>query len=74
MAARHMQSGELSARSWRPFIHIDLLRFPPVPKPALLLMKYGLWWVHSDMWAFACCDKNSVLKPEFAAYEPDTEE
>lgn len=47
--------------------------FPPLPAPVALLTKYALWSIHSDWWAFGCCDKNKRVKPQFAAYEPSLE-
>ncbi|KAJ7067156.1 hypothetical protein C8F01DRAFT_1120468 [Mycena amicta] len=37
--------------------------FPPLPKPILWAVKYGLYRLHSDAWAFGPCDVNGVLKP-----------
>ncbi|KAG8927458.1 hypothetical protein FRC01_007470 [Tulasnella sp. 417] len=47
--------------------------FPPIPPPITFLMKYPLWLVHSDWWEFGSCDKHKRVKPQFAAYEPSSE-
>ncbi|KAG6816079.1 hypothetical protein H0H87_008810 [Tephrocybe sp. NHM501043] len=39
--------------------------FPPLPKPILWLAQYGLWYLHSDAWAFGPCDAYGKLKPGF---------
>ncbi|KAG8927460.1 hypothetical protein FRC01_007472 [Tulasnella sp. 417] len=44
--------------------------FPPIPFFLVFLIKYALWWPHSDMWAYGCCDKHMNIKPQFAPYEP----
>jgi len=48
--------------------------FPPVPGPIGFLVKYVLWYAHSDMWAFGSCNRNMEVKPQFAAYEPAYED
>ncbi|KAG8953261.1 hypothetical protein FRC04_002671 [Tulasnella sp. 424] len=48
--------------------------FPKIPLPIALLAKYILWPVHSDWWEFGCCDKNMVVKTQFAPYEPRRED
>ncbi|KAJ7773463.1 hypothetical protein B0H16DRAFT_1512426 [Mycena metata] len=37
--------------------------FPPLPKPILWVVQYGLFRLHSDAWAFGPCDVNGVVKP-----------
>ncbi|KAJ7285152.1 hypothetical protein C8J57DRAFT_1290571 [Mycena rebaudengoi] len=37
--------------------------FPPLPKPILWVVQYGLFRLHSDAWAFGPCDVNGVIKP-----------
>ncbi|KAJ7170811.1 hypothetical protein C8R43DRAFT_1120546 [Mycena crocata] len=37
--------------------------FPPLPKPILWIVQYGLFRLHSDAWAFGPCDVNGVVKP-----------
>ncbi|KAF7312518.1 Hemerythrin domain-containing protein [Mycena indigotica] len=37
--------------------------FPPLPKPLMWVVKYGLYKLHSDAWAFGPCDVNGVVKP-----------
>lgn len=44
--------------------------FPPFPGPLVFLIKYALYWVHSDMWKFGCCDKHKRIKAPFIPYEP----
>ncbi|KAG8953243.1 hypothetical protein FRC04_002653 [Tulasnella sp. 424] len=44
--------------------------FPPIPYFLVFLIKYALWWPHSDMWVFGCCNKHMHVKPQFAPYEP----
>ncbi|KIO34518.1 hypothetical protein M407DRAFT_3228 [Tulasnella calospora MUT 4182] len=44
--------------------------FPPFPGPLTFIVKYGLYWVHSDMWEFGSCDKHKRVKAPFAPYEP----
>ncbi|KAG8917187.1 hypothetical protein FRC00_013935 [Tulasnella sp. 408] len=44
--------------------------FPPFPAPLIFLVKYGLYWVNSDMWEFGSCDKHMRVKASFAPYEP----
>ncbi|KAG6908661.1 hypothetical protein DXG01_003755 [Tephrocybe rancida] len=39
--------------------------FPPLPKPILWAAQYGLWYLHSDAWAFGPCDAYGKLKPGF---------
>lgn len=48
-------------------------RFPPLPPPLAFLVKYPLWLIHSDWWAFGSCDKHMRVKPQFAAYESSLE-
>ncbi|KIO15804.1 hypothetical protein M407DRAFT_235574 [Tulasnella calospora MUT 4182] len=48
--------------------------FPEVPGVVVFLTKYVLWSVHSDWWEFGSCDRNMVVKPQFAAYEPKRED
>jgi len=40
-------------------------QFPPLPKPIIWLVRYGLYHIHSDAWAFAPCDVYGKLKPGF---------
>ncbi|KAG9043962.1 hypothetical protein FS837_008938 [Tulasnella sp. UAMH 9824] len=44
--------------------------FPQFPASLVFLVKYGLYWVHSDMWEFGSCDKHKRVKAPFAPYEP----
>ncbi|KIO34542.1 hypothetical protein M407DRAFT_16517 [Tulasnella calospora MUT 4182] len=44
--------------------------FPPIPSFLVFLIKYAMWWPHSDMWVYGCCDKHMNVKPQFAPYEP----
>lgn len=44
--------------------------FPQFPGMLAFLVKYGLYWVHSDMWEFGCCDKHKRVKAPFVQYEP----
>ncbi|KAJ7707540.1 hemerythrin HHE cation binding domain-containing protein [Mycena rosella] len=37
--------------------------FPPLPKPILWVVTYGLFRLHSDAWAFGPCDVYGVVKP-----------
>ncbi|KAJ7761942.1 hypothetical protein DFH07DRAFT_814594 [Mycena maculata] len=37
--------------------------FPPLPKPILWVVQYGLFYLHRDAWAFAPCTVNGVVKP-----------
>ncbi|KAK7033264.1 hemerythrin domain-containing protein [Favolaschia claudopus] len=37
--------------------------FPPLPGPLMWVVKYGLFRLHSDAWAFGPCDVNGVVKP-----------
>ncbi|KAJ6531963.1 hypothetical protein B0H19DRAFT_1189353 [Mycena capillaripes] len=37
--------------------------FPPLPKPILWVVQYGLFRLHSDAWAFGPCDVNGVVRP-----------
>ncbi|KAJ7104008.1 hypothetical protein B0H15DRAFT_808066 [Mycena belliarum] len=37
--------------------------FPPLPKPILWVVQYGLFRLHSDAWAFGPCDVNGKVKP-----------
>ncbi|KAG9006948.1 hypothetical protein FRB90_009590 [Tulasnella sp. 427] len=56
-----------------PFINGDSINgdwFPPLPGPLVLLVKYVLYWVHSDWWEFGACDKDKKVKSQFAPYEP----
>ncbi|KAF7316661.1 Hemerythrin domain-containing protein [Mycena chlorophos] len=39
--------------------------FPALPAPILWVTKYVLYYMHSDAWAFAPCDKHGTLKPGF---------
>lgn len=48
--------------------------FPKIPLPIALLARYILWPVHSDWWKFGCCDRNMVVKSQFAPYEPRRED
>ncbi|KAG9013504.1 hypothetical protein FRB90_005997 [Tulasnella sp. 427] len=47
--------------------------FPKLPLPIAWLVKYVLWPIHSNWWAFGSCDKHKRVKPQFAAYEPSLE-
>lgn len=44
--------------------------FPRFPPPLVFLVKHVLFKLHSDMWAFGCCDRDMKLKRPFARYEP----
>ncbi|KAF8206247.1 hypothetical protein K438DRAFT_2014008 [Mycena galopus ATCC 62051] len=37
--------------------------FPPLPGAIMWVVKYGLFRLHSDAWAFAPCDVNGVVRP-----------
>ncbi|KAJ7455305.1 hypothetical protein B0H11DRAFT_2067585 [Mycena galericulata] len=37
--------------------------FPPLPTPIMWVVKYGLFRLHSDAWAFGPCDVNGTVKP-----------
>ncbi|KAF7336752.1 Hemerythrin domain-containing protein [Mycena venus] len=37
--------------------------FPPLPGPIMWVVKYGLFRLHSDAWAFGPCDVNGVVRP-----------
>lgn len=45
-------------------------RFSPFPSALVILVKHVLFRLHSDMWAFGCCDREMRLKRPFARYEP----
>ncbi|KAG8986441.1 hypothetical protein FRB94_005628 [Tulasnella sp. JGI-2019a] len=47
--------------------------FPPMPAPILFVCMNVTYYLNTDMWAFGACTKNRMIKPEFAAYEPELE-
>ncbi|PKK51813.1 hypothetical protein CI102_4364 [Trichoderma harzianum] len=36
--------------------------WPPAPAPVVFMVRYVLFWVHSDWWQFASCDKYGKLR------------
>ncbi|KAG6877391.1 hypothetical protein C0993_007876 [Termitomyces sp. T159_Od127] len=39
--------------------------FPPLPRLVVWVVRYGLWYLHSDAWEFGPCDAYGKLKPGF---------
>jgi hypothetical protein len=41
--------------------------FPPAPGIILWVLRNLAWWLHSDWWKFAPCDRQGELKPLYAS-------
>ncbi|KAG8919993.1 hypothetical protein FRC01_000989 [Tulasnella sp. 417] len=59
-------NGDLINGAWYALV----ARFPRFPPALVFLVKHVLFKLHSDMWAFGCCDREMKLKRPFARYEP----
>lgn len=42
-----------------------------MPAPILWVVANIVFWVHSDWWAFGCCDRQRKVKAPFIDFEPD---
>jgi len=40
--------------------------WPPAPLPVKIICRHIAWWLHTDVWKFAACDRMGNMKPLYA--------
>lgn len=75
-AAEELKKMDVSAVALFLIVHHDITYeggahagFPPIPWPAMLVMKYWLYRKYSDAWEFAACDRH--MKPRELKFVKD---
>jgi len=43
--------------------------WPPAPLPVKVICRYISWWLHTDVWKFAACDRMGKMQPLYAVPE-----
>jgi hypothetical protein len=61
------------------FLNLDLhfeddawIAWPPAPAPVKFIVRYLTYWLHSDWWKFAACDRLGNMRPLYAVPENQT--